>query len=159
MRPNLVAGRAFASSHPPAALIELVAVDNRLDISTRCGEIDLLKKLLFRYLGKPFSTTPTLGAAGASVVLRQSKSSWIGLMVPMFHSAMQIPGACLQICLWFEKLIRIETGDLVFARPLICRYFAHLDQAGLFMTATLFWIEPALTPDNGFHQHRVKMMF
>ncbi len=80
-------------------------------------------------------------------------------MVPVFHGAMQIPGARLQICLWFEKLIRIETGDLIFARPLVGRYFAHLHQAALSMAAMLFWIEPALTPDDGFHQHRIQMMF
>src|SRR5258708_35313983 len=110
MQPDLIAGRAFASSHPPAALIEFVAVDNRLDVSARCGEIDLLKKLAFRYLGNAVSTAPAPGTSGAGVVFRQSERSWIGLMVPVFHGPMQIPAARLQICLWFEKLIRIETA-------------------------------------------------
>src|ERR1700758_2466247 len=88
---------ACASSHPPAALIESVAVDNRLDVSTRCREIDLLKKLAFRYLGNAVSTAPPLGTTGAGVVLRQSERNWIGLMVPVCQGAMQIPGAGFQI--------------------------------------------------------------
>src|SRR5580765_2359094 len=150
---------SFCPSHPAATLIEFVAVDNRLDVSTRCGEIDLLKELAFRYLGNAVSTAPTLGTTGAGVVLSQSERSWIGLMAPVSHGAMQIPAASFQICLWFEKLIRIETGDLVFARPLVCRHFAYLHQAALSMSATLFRIEPALTPDDGFRQHRIQMMF
>src|SRR6476469_6377861 len=134
------------SSHPPSALIEFVAVDNRLDVSARCGEIDLLQKLPFRYLGFAVSTAPAARTSGTGVVFRQSKRSWVGLMIPVFHGAMQIPGACLQICLWFEKLIRIETGDLIFARPLVGRYFAHLHQAALSMRATLFWLAQALPP-------------
>jgi hypothetical protein len=42
---SLPAVPRYFSSHSPAALIEFVAVDNRFDVSTRCGEIDLLKKL------------------------------------------------------------------------------------------------------------------
>ena len=53
----------------------------------------------------------------------------------------------------------METGDLVFARPFVGRSFAHLHQPALAMAALLFWIEPALTPDDGFHQHRIEMMF
>jgi hypothetical protein len=150
---------SFCPSHPAATLIEFVAVDDRLDVSTRCGKIDLLKKLAFRYLGNGVSTAPALGTTGAGVVLRQSEWSWIGLMVPVRHGAMQIPRAGLQSCLWLEKLIGIETGDLVFARPLVGRSFGDLHQAALSMAALLFWIEPALTPDDGFHQHRIQMMF
>src|SRR5262245_6773084 len=139
------------SSHPPAALIEFVAVDYRFDVSTRCGEIDLLKKLVFGYLGEAISAAPTLGAAGAGVVLRQSERNWIRLMGPVFHGTMQIPGARLQVCLWFEKLIRIEPGDFVFARPFVGRSFAHLHESALSMTAMLLWIKPAFTPDDGFH--------
>jgi hypothetical protein len=79
-------------------------------------------------------TGPTPGTSGAGVVFRQRERSWIGLMVPMFHGSMQIPGARLQICLWVEKLIRVETADLIFAHPLISRYFGHLHQAALSMS-------------------------
>src|SRR6188768_3121113 len=122
------------SSHASAALIEFVAVDNRFDVSTRCGEIGLLQKLPFRYFSNAVSTGPTSGTSGAGVVFRQGERSWIGLMVPMFHGAMQIPGARLQIYLRFEKLIRIEPGDLIFAHPLVSRYFGHLHQAALSMS-------------------------
>src|SRR3954470_24689747 len=125
------------SSHSPAALIEFVALDNRFDVSTRCGEIDLLQKLPFRYLSNAVSTGPTSGTRGAGVVFRQGERSWIALMVPMFHGSMQIPGARLEIGLWFEKLIRIETADLIFAHPLVSRYFGHLHQAALSMSTAL----------------------
>ena len=80
-------------------------------------------------------------------------------MGPVFHGTMQIPGAGLQICLWFEKLIRIVTGDLIFARPFVGGTFGHLHQPALSMAAVFLWIEPALTPDDGFHQHWIQMMF
>src|SRR5262249_45846124 len=130
-----------------------------LDVSTRCGEIDVLKKLALRYVRDAVPAAPTLGATGAGVVLGQSEWNWIGLMVPMFHRAMQIPCARLQICLWFEKLIQIETGDLIFPRPFVGRSFAHLHQPTLSMAPVFFWIESALTPNDGFHHHRIQMMF
>jgi hypothetical protein len=79
-------------------------------------------------------------------------------MGPVFHGPMQIPGARLQICLWVEKLVRIETDDLVFSRPFVGRSFAHLHQPALSVTAVLLWIKPALTPDDSFHQHWIQMM-
>src|SRR5882757_6701862 len=90
---------SFCPSHPPAALIKFVAVDNRLDVSARCGEIDLLKELAFRYLGNAVSTAPPASTSCAGVVFRQGERSWIGLMIPVFHCSMEIPGARLQICL------------------------------------------------------------
>src|SRR6476469_5927950 len=110
---SLLASPRRICSHPTTLLIESVTIDNRLDVSTRCGEIDLLKKLAFRYLGNAFAAAPTLSAAGTGVVLRQSKRCWVGLMAPAFHGTMQIPAARLEICLGIEKLIRIETGDLI----------------------------------------------
>ena len=80
-------------------------------------------------------------------------------MVPVFHGAMQIPGARFQICFWFEELIWIETGDLIFTRPFVGGTFGYLHQPALSMAAVFLWIEPALSPDDGFHQHRIEVMF
>src|SRR4029078_9612388 len=75
-------------SHSAALLIEFVAVDNRFDVSTRAGKINLFKKLAFRYFGKAVSAAPPLGTTGAGVIFRQSERSWIGLMAPVLHGPM-----------------------------------------------------------------------
>jgi len=118
-----------------------------------------LKELPLRNVGDAVSAAPTLRTTGPGVVLRQSERNCIGLMVPVFHGTTQIPGAGLQIGLCLEKLVQIETGYLVFARPFVGTSLAHLHQAALSMAAMLLWIEPALTPDDGFHQRRIQMMF
>src|SRR2546423_12546224 len=125
-----------------------------------CGrEVDLFKELALRDLRHTIAAAPTLGATGPGVVLRQGKRNCVGLMIPMFHRTMQIPGARLQIRLWLEKLLRMKTSDLCFSCPFVRRPFAHLHQPALSMGAALFCIEPALTPNDCFHQHRVEMMF
>src|SRR5206468_1307405 len=39
------------------------------------------------------------------------------------------------------------------------RSFAHLHEPALAMAAMFFRIEPALTPDDRFHQHGIQLMF
>src|SRR5204862_4044749 len=49
-------------------------------------------------------------------------------------------------------------GDLGFARPFVGRFFAYLHESALSGSAVLFWIKPALTPNDRLHEHRIEMM-
>src|SRR5262249_52658465 len=145
-------------SHPATALIELVAIDNRLDVLARSGKIDVLKKLLHWYISCIVSAAPSPGPTGAGVVFRQRERKRIGLMFPVFDRAMQIPSACLQIRFRIEKLLHLKAGDLIFTCPFIGRFFAHLHKAAFSMAAMFSRIEAALAPNDRFHQHGIKMM-
>src|SRR5216117_2037624 len=146
-------------SHSPAALIELVAIDNRLDVLARSGKIDVLQELFHRYIGNIVTAAPSLGATGAGVVLCQGERNRIGLKLPVFDRAMQIPRACLQVYLRIEELVGREIGDLIFASPFVGRFFGYLHEPTLPATAMLFRIEPALTPNDSFHEHGIELMF
>src|SRR5437588_2660703 len=152
------AGLRPRASHLSTTRVESIAVDDWLDIPSRGGEVDLFKKLALRYLRDTAAATPTLGATGSGIVLRQGKRNGVRLMLPVLHRTTQIPGTRFQIRFWLEKLVRIEARDLCFSRPFVGRPFAHLHQPTLSMRAALFWVEPAFTPDDCFHQHRIEMM-
>src|ERR1041385_4138613 len=113
-------------SHFSTTLIESIAVDDCPDISSGGGEVDPFKKLALRYFCGTAAATPTLGATGPGVVFRQGKRNGVRLMLPVLHRPMQIPGTCLQIRFWLEKLVRIEASDLCLSRPFVGRPFAHL---------------------------------
>src|SRR5207244_6018491 len=106
----------------------------RLDVLSRSGEIDVLEKRPHRCVGNAVSAPP-LGATGAGVVLCQGKRKRIGLMFPVFDRATQIPRARFQIRLRIEKLVDIEIGDLIFARPLVGRFFDYLYASVITMSA------------------------
>src|SRR6266540_440557 len=150
---------AQLSSHPATALIELVAIDYRLDVLARSGKIDVLKKLLHWYIGDIVSAAPSLGATGDGVVLRQRKRERIGLMFPVFDCTMQIPTARLQVRFRIEKLFHLKAGDLIFTRPFISRFFTYLHKPAFAVAAMFSRIEAALAPNDGFHQHGIKVMF
>jgi hypothetical protein len=66
-------------SHPPTALVEFVAVDNRLDVSTSSGEMVFLKKLTFWCLGDVIATASTVDTTGAGIALDESKKERISV--------------------------------------------------------------------------------
>ena len=72
---------------------------------------------------------------------------------------MQIPCASLKIRFRIKKALHLEIVDFICMRPFVRCFFAHLHESALSVTAIFSWIEAALTPDDCFHQHRVKMMF
>ena len=72
---------------------------------------------------------------------------------------MQIPCASLKIRFRIKKLLHLEIVDLIFMRPFVGRFFAHLHESALSVAAMFSWIEAAFTPHDCFHQHRIKMMF
>ena len=72
---------------------------------------------------------------------------------------MQIPRACLQVYLRIEELVGMEIGDLIFASPFVGCSFSYLHEPALSVGAILSWIEPALAPNDGFHQHGIELMF
>ena len=49
----------------------------------------------------------------------------------MLERATQIPRACFEICFWIEELLDAKVGDLIFARPFVGRFFAHLHEPAL----------------------------
>src|SRR6266480_837915 len=105
------------------------------------------------------ASAPPLRATGAGIVFCQCERDGIRLLFPVFDRAMQIPRASLQICLWVEKPIHMEIGDLIFTRPFVGRFFSYLHEPALAVSAILSGIEPAFTPNDGFHQHRIKLVF
>src|SRR5205814_4817684 len=141
------------------ALIELVAIDNRLDVFPCSGKIDVLEELFHRYIGDTVSAAPALSATGAGVVLRQCERKRIGLMLPMFDGTMQIPTARLQVRFRIEKLFHLKAGDLIFTRPFVSRFFAYLHKPAFSVAAMFSRIEAALAPNDRFHQHGIEMMF
>src|SRR5437870_13467039 len=147
------------SSHSATALIELVAINNRLDVLPCSWKIDVLKELLHRYIGNIVSAVPSLGTTGAGVVLRQRERKRINLMFPVFDRTMQIPTARLQIRFRIEKLFHLKAGDLIFTRPFVSRFFTYLHKPAFAVAAMFSRIEAALAPNDCFHQHRVEMMF
>src|SRR4030095_6132000 len=72
---------------------------------------------------------------------------------------MQIPCASLKVGFRIEKLIHLKIVDLVFMRPFVGRFFAHLHESALSVAAIFSWIEAALTPHDCLHQHGIEMMF
>src|SRR6267378_587693 len=72
---------------------------------------------------------------------------------------MQIPCASLKIRFWIKKLLHLEIVGSICMRPFVSRFLAHLHESALSVAAMFSWIEAALTPDDCFHQHRIKMMF
>src|SRR5205814_8783385 len=146
------------SSHPSAAPIELVTLNNTIDIVPRTREIDIATKSFLRQRGRDVIVGPALGATGAGIVFGKGKRGRVRLVIPMLKGAMEIPCPGLKVCLGIEQIIRLETRDMRFFGPFSCRTFAHLHETTLASGSNLSWIEPALTPNNGFDQHRIELV-
>src|SRR5438552_16725294 len=79
-------------------------------------------------------------------------------MLPMLKSPVQIPGAGFKIRFRVEQIVRVKIYGLSFLCPFSGGPLAHLHQAAFASAADLPRIKTALAPDNGFHQHRVKLV-
>ena len=53
----------------------------------------------------------------------------------------------------------MEIGDLIFASPFVGRFLGYLHEPALPVAAIFVRIEPALTPDDRFHEHGIELMF
>src|SRR5947207_9523719 len=80
-------------------------------------------------------------------------------MFPVFDRAMQIPTARFQVRFRIEKLFHLKTGDLIFTRPFVSRFFAYLHKPAFSVAAMFSRIKAALAPNDRFHQHGIEMMF
>src|SRR5438552_9905517 len=79
-------------------------------------------------------------------------------MLPMLKSPVQIPGAGFKIRFRVEQIVRVKIYGLSFPCPFSGGPLTHLHQAAFAGAADLPRIKTALAPDNGFHQHRVKLV-
>ena len=98
-------------------------------------------------------------AAGPGIVFGKRERHRVGLRFPVFEGAAQIPRPGFQICFRIEQLLNTEIVDLIFVRPFIGRFLAHLHEAALSGAAVFFGIKAAFAPNDCFHQHRIEMMF
>ena len=79
-------------------------------------------------------------------------------MFPVLHRPAQIPRPGPQIRLGLEQIFHAKMVDFIFAGPFVGREFTDLHQAALSGSADLVRVEPALAPNDRFHQHWVELM-
>src|SRR3989442_10234 len=131
-------------SHTAAAFVKGVAMENRFYVFARRWEIDVVEKFTCR---DSTSANPALNTARARIVLGERERQWLGFVLPTFKRPAQIPRAGFEIRLGIKELLEIEILDLVFVRPFIGGFLAHLHQAALARSSIFLSIEPALAPD------------
>src|SRR5438046_10411494 len=98
------------SSHSAPPLVEFVAVDNRLDVFSGRGKIDVLDELFHWYISGAISAPP-LDATGAGIVLCQCEWERVGLMFPVFDRTKQIRCTSLPVRLPIATLTMITIGQ------------------------------------------------
>src|SRR6188508_1100278 len=129
--------------HSPAAFVELVARDDRLDVLARSGEIDVLKERSRGYRLGVIATGPAQGAARARIVLGEGKWHRIRLVLPMLDRAAAIPGPRFEVCLRIEQFLDAKIVDLRLLRPFPRGFFTHLHEPAFARCAELLAVKPA----------------
>src|SRR5579885_1712780 len=113
-------------SHATASLIKPVPFEDRFHILSRSGEIDVFQESFHRNISGGVSAAPSLGPAGAGIVLSEREGERIGLGLPVLQSPVQIPGPGMKIYFGIKELFVGKIVNPLFARPFVSCFLAHL---------------------------------